>query len=553
MRKFFVFFLLISCFISCKNNTSQEILKSIRIISPKENREYKEDELLFFTSNVDSSDIKWYSSLDGKIGNGNNISTYLSIGCHTIKCVIGDFEKKVIINVKENVPSKGECKKFLLNDKSKIFLYPGQYSLFVCCLDKKLQSAYVQKKEIDNSVIKKDITINNKYNSKKIETKSFSSRNVSSNYSIGEKRQLNIVKTTNQFDEPHVKNCICISIGEHYTAWVLEDDIYNSELINECVENFDNFLFKRLSAIWGDWADVDGDGKIAFLFSSTINNEEYAIGFFNSNDLFQNENSNYSNQMDILYLGLPVSDTNGAYSVSSITATIAHELTHAINYNQKTYKSVLLEKENIVQEEIFIDESFSHLSENLCGYGESGGNIDFVKYFLRNSSDYSFCGKNRFGEDDSVGRRGAMLLFMSWLFWKKGGFSWDYSDPSKVIDEGGIKFLKQLVKSEYSSWENIGEVFGIPISQLFIDFVNDINSQQFTNNPLIIDPITNELVVFYSNIDGILNENLSIFEENDYLPWSFSKSNLLKIDSKSIYQFSLLNYDNFVLSFYVID
>ena len=59
--------------------------------------------------------------------------------------------------------------------------------------------------------------------------------------------------------------------------------------------------------------------------------------------------------------------------------------------------------------------------------------------------------------------------------------------------------------------------------------------------------------MFYSNIDGILNENLSIFEENDYLPWSFTKSDLLKIDSKSIYQFSSLNYDNFILSLYVID
>lgn len=536
---------------SCKLSSESNNFESVKIISPKENRNYYEDEVIFFTTNVDSKEIHWYSEQDGYLGNGNNINHFLSEGKHEIKCCIGNYEKKVMINVKSRCIKKGENVSYFLNDKSQVFLYPGSYSPIVCCLDNKVQSLFLQKKNNPDLITLKDIVIKNKRRTKKVYTTLYRSVTVEKQYLLGSKKDFYIAKTNNQFDEPYKKECVCIDIGKHYTAWVPIDDSYNFELIKACVKTFDDFLYTRIYSIWGEWADIDGDKKIALLFSSTINEEKYAIGFYNTNDLFSNEENNYSNQMDVLYLGVPEDENTSSYSISSITATIAHELTHAINFNQKSYQRILSGCEKIPEEEIFIDEAFSHLSENLCGYGISGGNIEFVKYYLKNSFDYSLCGKSRYGEDDSVGRRGAMLLFVSWLFWKKGGMLWNQNNPVEIIDNGGISFLRELVKSENSSWDNIGFVFGKPISQLFIEFASEINEQQFSDYSEIVDPVTGENITFHININNdsisLVENQSSIFEEADYLQWSINKKKTIKIETKGIYEIQSKNSKNFVL------
>lgn len=263
--------------------------------------------------------------------------------------------------------------------------------------------------------------------------------------------------------------------------------------------------------------------------SKTINTEKTATGFFNPSDFFSynadSTSENYnpsSNEMDILYIAIP-DDADASYSRSAILATIAHELTHAVTFTHKTWQKILCGNTDFPQEEVFLDEGWSHLSENLCGYGISGGNSTFFKLYLQDTGSYSFCKSNIAGQADSAGMRGAMTLFMSYLFWQKGGMTWDTQNPIQLIDSGGIAFLQKLITSDTTGWHSIGNAFGKPTDELFIEMAKDINTQLVLNTPYIYkkDPHTQEAVEFFVGMDSTsfplqypANEKITV------LPWS---------------------------------
>ncbi|MDR0878608.1 MAG: hypothetical protein LBN21_11185, partial [Treponema sp.] len=303
------------------------------------------------------------------------------------------------------------------------------------------------------------------------------------------------------------------------------------------------------------WADVNHDGKISLLFSQSINTEKKATGFFNSDDLYQRNNDTaseaynpYSNEADIIYMAVPEEDDNSSYSKDTILATIAHELTHTINYTQKTYNN---NEMNI--EEIFLDEGWSHLSENLCGLGISGGNIYFLEEYFKNMANFSFCTANKLGQYDSAGMRGAMTLFLSYLFWKAGGMEIDSNNMGNVIDRGGIAFLKRMVKLDETGWNSIGTAYGNSlIEELFMEFSYDLNRKRITNEyfDYRTDPYTGEAIEFFTNMKIVSNDTYRVVspriilntEMTTLLPWSISyftpltliENSKLKITSYSV-------------------
>jgi hypothetical protein len=152
--------------------------------------------------------------------------------------------------------------------------------------------------------------------------------------------------------------------------------------------------------------------------------------------------------MDLLYIAIPEENSRN-YNVNSITATIIHEYTHAINFTNKTWKKISEGKSDVFQEETFLDEGWSHLTESLCGYGISGGNCDFVNLYLENMNLYSFCKKNYLGNSDSAGQRGAMCLFLYYLFNKAGGVEYF----SKTTDYLFLEFAQEILT------KNLSEIF----------------------------------------------------------------------------------------------
>ena len=100
--------------------------------------------------------------------------------------------------------------------------------------------------------------------------------------------------------------------------------------------------------------------------------------------------------------------------------------------------------------------------------------------------------------------RGAILLFLSWLFWESGGISWDSNDPSVLVDQGGLTFLKKMEESPNTGLECISGAYGAPVNSLFNEFLGEIHDYRLSNKVYNYksDPLTGEAVDFFANMSG---------------------------------------------------
>lgn len=524
-------------FISCTNiSISKEQNQNFKIKSPQENWIFYTDVPISFSTNIKDSEISWYSSLDGFIGKGNGFSFILSEGNHVVSAKSSDKKVSVEISVLSNKLRNESVLTYRINKlkqdlyvqkgnyKSLIYSFAGSAKKFRFSNTERKTSNYNQK-TLQSNFIQKDFSIKQSVPPSKLKICEKINKNRSVVAKLQTSKNFYIINTKNQLEKPHVVKAEIFASSNSYTIWKPVDIKLNEELINQLRANFENIIFPRTQKIFGKWADIDGDGKIAILLCPSINQEKVAIGYFNPVDLFtKNEDSKselynpYSNEMDIVYLAVPEASNSGSYGINSISATLAHEFTHAISFNQKTFKHLLKGNKNRGQEELFLDEGLSHLSENLCGFSVSGGNIAFLSQFFNDTASMSFCKENIYGQDDSVGKRGAMVLFLSWLY---------RNSPN------GNEFLQKILSSENFGWDCIGEAYGIPSDSLFKIFIEDIVFAYQNNLSFIpeIDSVTGEPIHFFCNM-GEYNFGDNAYsikfpklynatEKIDVLPYSF--------------------------------
>jgi len=553
---------------SCKQETiTYSENMDFSITSPKAGWTYYEDTRIMLSVNVNTANIKWSSDIAGYLGTGNHLTSFLPNGLHRISAEIRGHIKEQIVYVSPNAAGTQtvlvnyaplEIKAKNGNCYSYLYTHDGSVEDFKISSIKNAVNAvpaYLPRLAYRGALHEpcRDVRLSMPHAGKRIDR--ISRRSLTGNgYDIGDKRDFFVINTKIQTGPPHQVKAKLIYQSDTLSIWISESSVESDgelkeisdelrdKLLDECVETVETLVIPRVEALWGKAADINGDGRIALLFSPSINNEEKAYGFFNPADFFERNTDiladSYnpsSNEIDIIYAALPdsiyaalyKSDPNSdnsktAYSTAAIVATIAHELTHAATFTVKTWSRIKSGNTQAQREELFLDEGWSHLTENLCGLGISGGNIKFLETFFKNPSGYSFC-----GQDDTWGMRGAITLFLSWLFWEAGGMSWDSSNPVTVIDQGGISFLKKMVESPDTGWESIGKAFGKPTGQLFNELLDEMHNYRLLNISYTYktDPFTNEAVDFFVNMREIIDVDFpkpsSAFTPASLLPWSF--------------------------------
>ena len=425
--RLFLFTIFAAVLVSCTQH--EAVYDGISILSPIGDWYYTNEDSILFSTNLKSEEIIWTSSKDGIIGKGTQVYKKLSIGNHQIVLhdLVTGLKKCVSISVSEKKGNKtitSLMQRFPLNFETKRDF--GIYTLDCNVVSLKINlhemntssdfgfpDCYL--KDISCSVIEKPDIISRS-----------NSRSVIKNNEV---EKFLVINTDSQLDAHLIdaKLLFANNVADFYiTDMICSERVI--ENVEKCIKNFELIIYPRLCSLWGYGQDINGDEKITILFSSTINKENNAVGFFNCNDFYKknedidDESYNpYSNERDIIYLAIP-DESNMNYTVGSVSATLAHEMTHYINYSNKTY----LKQKNGLHYEIMdlaIDEGLSHLAETLCGFGESGGNQQFVNYYLAHSLEYSFVSQDIYGNSDSVGRRGAVCLFLEYLFMRAGGIS----------------------------------------------------------------------------------------------------------------------------------
>lgn len=295
-----------------------------------------------------------------------------------------------------------------------------------------------------------------------------------------------------------------------YEVWLDTRDALDAASGDALRSRLVDLVFPRTAAIWGAPLDVDSDGSIAIVLTSRINETGAILGFFNPLDcLARNDDpssADYnpgSNEADIVFAALPIAGS-AIYSPDSIAATIAHELHHLIHFERKTLGRIWNGEKNVEQEPGFLDEGLSHLEESLCGLGESGGNLAFVKSWLDKPASISLGGVDLDGSSDSSGKRGAMAAFLWFLFQRAGGADWGSGVPK---DKGGIAFLRSVMQCRSFGWDALEDCCGASRQQLLSGFAAWINRMRFDSGArpeIIRDAVTGEPVTISPYLGAFL-------------------------------------------------
>lgn len=473
IRNSFIF-LICLFLVNCDNNI-EEIKGSITF--PSNNSSFKEGYEVLLGSTVSG---EWYSDVDGYLGNGDSLVVSLTTGNHNILLKIdGQLLDSISLSIIQLGFDTNYIEYNLTGYSNELLIPPGSRRLGVYSLSDNI----VDFGDVDDRSIRDEnnhsfksyellppldlhsITLNNK-NSRSIHLL---------------ERDFNII------DIDYGNSSAGLSItanniyeNDLYALWLDTDSYIDQEHLDYLTGELNSMLIEH-EVIWGESYDVDENTKLSILMSSKLNDTESIIGYFNPADFFQYSSdvdsdayNPVSNEMDIIYVAAPNEDSI-AYSLDSILATISHELTHLKNYSVK-YRSFL--SNNLLSLEssmTFIEEGLAHLSENLLGYGFSGGNMAFVASYLNNSFSIPLNEIGNILGGDSVERRGGMSLLFSWIFWYKGGM--DYNN-GYVVDLGGISWLKKMQKSNLSGWEKIEVTTGMTQKDIYTEFLAHLLAEE---------------------------------------------------------------------------
>jgi len=242
---------------------------------------------------------------------------------------------------------------------------------------------------------------------------------------------------------------------------------------------YDGPIKSALGTYFGDESDIDANGQMMFVFASlgSVGNA-FPVGYFTPGDTLTRDASanctgSGSNHADALYLTDPATFTSKGFPADDIRdveypGTMAHELQHNVNYNERCVKSrVLPGCTQFNAEDDWVNEGLSMVSEDAAGFGLATtlttSEFRRVGNYLRVYRDYSL---TRW-EGDPAGNYGGVHAFMR--YW---------------LDQQGPAFTKQVVSSGLFGRTGIEKVLGVPLETAMIRFANALVFSGETFSPL---------------------------------------------------------------------
>jgi len=193
--------------------------------------------------------------------------------------------------------------------------------------------------------------------------------------------------------------------------------------------------YDRIVAAFGTPSDVDGDGRIALLYTPLV--DDIGLGGFQDPASVLAETVGGSgNLTDLLFL----SPTQPATSYRSL---LVHELQHLINFHQH----VLVRAGE--SEATWLDEGLSHLAEDLVDGFVSGGNSDNVHDFLHDPGSVGLTAQDHV----SSAERGAAYLFVR-----------------SLVDRFGEPILLRLVQTGLADRNAVEQASGVPFRELLAGY-----------------------------------------------------------------------------------
>ena len=225
-----------------------------------------------------------------------------------------------------------------------------------------------------------------------------------------------------------------VALNERAVAFVQEnlrerDDNVDEGQMQRAIDMFAGD-YELLVATFGAPSDVDGDGKIAALFTYLIDDIGGVAGQFRSDSVVPQSQGGDGNMTDLLYL-------NPALPSQVYRAVLAHEFQHLISFNQ--HALVRLGQ----PEEEWLNEGLSHVAEDLVAQVQDSGNYALVRAFLAAPGAVGLSGPV------DRAKRGAAYLFVR-----------------SLVDLLGREVLLRLVQTDLVDRDNIEAATGESMADL---------------------------------------------------------------------------------------
>ena len=208
---------------------------------------------------------------------------------------------------------------------------------------------------------------------------------------------------------------------------------------------------------FGTPSDVDGDGKVAVVFSRLVG-EGKTGGFFEPLSLMPTALGGTGDETDVFYVNLLQVNLNFPRT------TLVHEFQHLINFNQH----VLVRLGQC--EALWLNEGLSLIAEDLVGIGRNGNTAAHTLAFLQEPAAVGLVGEADFFPSGAP-QRGAAFLFLQ-----------------SLIDRLGQGVLLRLVQTGLTDFHNVEEATGESFEELLAFWSAQLYA---SGNDLVDHPLFN--------------------------------------------------------------
>jgi hypothetical protein len=271
-------------------------------------------------------------------------------------------------------------------------------------------------------------------------------------------------------------------------------------------------ILGKLNTYFGAESDVDGNGKMIFLLANLgkTGSNSFVVGYFWPGDLVLPQadqvtcpSNTVGNTADMLYLIDPGNFTanwaaRGTYAdvlnlilVGEYPSTMAHELQHDVNYTAHG----CLTNWSCLDEELWLNEGLSMLSETVAGYGlhTAVGRYNVLKY----QSLYPAYSLTTW-EADPYGNYAGVQAYMQYLL--------DHASPAMTM---------ALENPSVAGKANVEAATGVPWDLGFARFAT---AAMFSNEDASATPsgsVTSSGNVLADPLYNYLGDGVA----TDYIPW----------------------------------
>lgn len=156
-------------------------------------------------------------------------------------------------------------------------------------------------------------------------------------------RNFSVPDPSDEGETVHEVEATAIRSDESAVLWLDDSALLGGEDADRLWSAIARIL-PRCAALWGRWGPTSGDERIHVLATPILDKGGVAVGFFDPADVLPLDTNPgspaynpASNRCNLVTIGVPEAEPpGGSYSLSSLCATIAHELAHLILFERKS-------------------------------------------------------------------------------------------------------------------------------------------------------------------------------------------------------------------------